>query len=231
MEERMIIQSKRNSNFFKIIICVLLVVGIVGLLLRFVVSPAIIQGAENYKIEHTNKTINGKYYDYYISDKDKKIVYQKYNTSEDVMIIGSVICYVDVALILILLLFALAISKTEINITDKRVYGKTIFGKRVDLPLDSISAVSTGVLKGISVATSSGKIHFIGISNYKEIHEEISKLLIERQEKEKPIATTSIKQEIPQSNADELMKYKNLLDNGVITQEEFDAKKKQLLGL
>jgi len=31
--------------------------------------------------------------------------------------------------------------------------------------------------------------------------------------------------------ADELMKYKNLLDAGVITQEEFDAKKKQILGL
>lgn len=33
------------------------------------------------------------------------------------------------------------------------------------------------------------------------------------------------------SNADELGKYKDLLDKGVITQEEFDMKKKQLLGL
>ena len=33
------------------------------------------------------------------------------------------------------------------------------------------------------------------------------------------------------SAADELMKYKQLLDAGAITQEEFDAKKKQLLGL
>lgn len=33
------------------------------------------------------------------------------------------------------------------------------------------------------------------------------------------------------SNADELGKYKELLDKGVITQEEFDAKKRQLLGL
>lgn len=31
--------------------------------------------------------------------------------------------------------------------------------------------------------------------------------------------------------ADEIKKYKELLDMGVITQEEFDAKKKQLLGL
>ena len=31
--------------------------------------------------------------------------------------------------------------------------------------------------------------------------------------------------------SDEIMKFKELLDKGVITQEEFDAKKKQLLGL
>ncbi|MBO4954279.1 MAG: SHOCT domain-containing protein, partial [Clostridia bacterium] len=33
------------------------------------------------------------------------------------------------------------------------------------------------------------------------------------------------------SSADEIKKYKELLDTGVITQEEFDSKKKQLLGL
>jgi hypothetical protein len=33
------------------------------------------------------------------------------------------------------------------------------------------------------------------------------------------------------SNADELAKFKKLFDDGIITQEEFDTKKKQLLGL
>ena len=33
------------------------------------------------------------------------------------------------------------------------------------------------------------------------------------------------------SAADELKKFKELLDLGIITQDEFDAKKKQLLGL
>lgn len=33
------------------------------------------------------------------------------------------------------------------------------------------------------------------------------------------------------STADELLKWKQLLDSGAITQEEYDAKKKQLLGL
>lgn len=35
----------------------------------------------------------------------------------------------------------------------------------------------------------------------------------------------------PASHADEIKKYKDLLDMGAITQEEFDEKKKQLLGL
>lgn len=33
------------------------------------------------------------------------------------------------------------------------------------------------------------------------------------------------------SSADEILKFKNLLDSGIITQEEYEAKKKQLLGL
>lgn len=33
------------------------------------------------------------------------------------------------------------------------------------------------------------------------------------------------------STADEIKKYKDLLDEGIISQEEFDAKKKQLLNL
>ena len=35
----------------------------------------------------------------------------------------------------------------------------------------------------------------------------------------------------PRGTADEIMKYKELLDAGVITQEEYEQKKKQLLGL
>ena len=33
------------------------------------------------------------------------------------------------------------------------------------------------------------------------------------------------------SNADELRKFKGLLDDGIINKEEFEAKKKQILGL
>ena len=120
-------------------------------------------------------------------------------------------------------------ANVQLTISDKRVYGSTFWGKRVDLPIDSVSAVGMGIFKSISIATSSGSISFSGVLNRDEMHESISKLLIDRQGKQ--TTTTTIKQELPQSNADELKKYKDLLDSGVITQEEFDAKKKQLLGL
>lgn len=45
----------------------------------------------------------------------------------------------------------------------------------------------------------------------------------------KPEAT--VKNDNQFSAADEILKYKQLLDAGAITQEEFDAKKKQLLNL
>ena len=135
----------------------------------------------------------------------------------------------SIADIFLLILF-LSAQKTSLTVTDKRVYGNAAFGKRVDLPLDMISAVGISLFKGIAIGTSSGKIKFAGISNRDEIHKAISGLLIDRQkEREKEIKpATNI---IQKSDADELGKYKKLLDDGVITQEEFDAKKKQILGL
>ena len=148
-----------------------------------------------------------------------------YSTSLDDIMWPIAIC-----LFVIVWALYLIISKSEISVTDKRVFGRTLFGKRVDLPMDSVSAVGTSLLHGISVSTASGAIRFFCIKNNDEIHKAISDLLLVRQSKPKAEETT-IKQEIPQSNADELKKFKDLLDSGVITQEEFDAKKKQLLGL
>ena len=115
----------------------------------------------------------------------------------------------------------------EIVISDKRIYGKVGFGKRVDLPNDSISAIATiPLLKGITVSTSSGRISFLLIKNANEIYNVMNSILIERQQN-----GSSPKPSLPvaQSVAEELKTYKELMDSGVITQEEFDAKKKELL--
>lgn len=137
---------------------------------------------------------------------------------------------IDLGIILVIVsLFVGAWLKSySLTVTDKRVYGDTSWGKRVDLPVDSISAVASSGMKGIAVATSSGRIVFKFIKNRDEVSRVIGDLLINRQNSKEtaaPVATANT------GNAEDLKKYKELLDMGVITQEEFDAKKKQLLGL
>ena len=138
----------------------------------------------------------------------------------------------------VMMIFSIIIDRWlrsyELIITDKRIYGKVAFGKQVDLPLDSVSATSTiGLFKGVAVSTASGKISFLAIKNVSEIYKVISNLLIERQQNKNVSSAASTPSSAPAGadTADQLMKYKELLDSGVITQEEFDAKKKQLLGL
>lgn len=135
--------------------------------------------------------------------------------------------YAGILSTILALFFRWEMSNCELTVTNRRVTGKASFGKTVDLPLNQISAVGLGVFSRISVATSSGRIHFWFIKNRTEVHsaltEIIGKVQIEAAYSQKHTPTTS--------NADELKKYKELLDSGIISQEEFDAKKKQLLGL
>lgn len=138
--------------------------------------------------------------------------------------------YISIMLTVVLgiaMIFSLAMalfSKCKIAVTNYRVYGKNIAGQ-VDLPIDSISSVKKGPFKSIGVASSSGLVKFYLVESRDEIFEEISTLLKQRQSNK-----TKIKEET-RNSTDELKKFKELLDMGIITQEEFDAKKKQLLNL
>ena len=62
----------------------------------------------------------------------------------------------------------------------------------------------------------------------KKNNELVKKIKLKIEELKKPIQGTITQQS---SGADEILKYKNLLDSGVITQEDFDIKKKQLLNI
>ncbi len=62
-----------------------------------------------------------------------------------------------------------------------------------------------------------------------EIVEEINKALLDLDNTEN--SSSNSQTEDKSLSADELKKLKNLLDEGVITQKEFDKKKKEILGL
>ena len=131
----------------------------------------------------------------------------------------------SVILLIVAFVVFFALNSCSMTITDKRVYGKASFGQRVDLPLDMISSASTGLFSSVGVSTASGRIVFWLLGNQQEIFSAITNLLLERQTNKSSNVNNL------NSNADELKKYKELLDSGIITQEEFDQKKKQLLGL
>jgi preprotein translocase subunit SecY len=131
---------------------------------------------------------------------------------------------------IIMLIIFLATMKCELTITEKNVKGRALFGKEVVLPLYMISAFSTRkLLATIAVATSSGMTKFSLIGNYSEISQILSQLINNRQ---RDTVTAAPATATAQSSAmDDLVKLKSLLDQGIITQEEFNAKKNQLLGL
>ena len=153
-----------------------------------------------------------------------------YDSYEMCMAFFIIACAAFVIGLPILIMF-FAISKCELEITDKSAKGKTFFGKEVVLPMYMISTYSTRkFLSTIAVATSSGITKFVLIKNYAEIGNVLSQKINERQDNTASTSTTSAP--APQNNAmDDLKKLKDLLDMGIITQDEFDAKKKQLLGL
>ena len=118
-------------------------------------------------------------------------------------------------------------SKYSLVVTNKNVKGRVTFGKEVTLPNDSLSAISKVAFHGIGVSTASGLIKFRMIENRDDIYSVINDIINQRQGQQ--VATTIVNNQ--SSNADELKKFSDLLAQGIITQEEFDAKKKQLLGL
>ena len=118
--------------------------------------------------------------------------------------------------------------KCELCITENNIKGKTLFGKEVVLPLYMISSYSTRKLFSVvTIATASGITNFSLIGNYKEIGEVLATKINERQKN----TETVTKQSSENSKMDDLVKLKSLLDSGIITQEEFDTKKKQFLDL
>lgn len=134
-----------------------------------------------------------------------------------------IVCYV------LIILYSLYGRKTSLTVTDRRIYGKNGFGKNVDIPLGDVSAIRYGSHKGIAVVTNGKTIRFPYLKNRKELYEALHK---PQAADDEPKGTGVLtKAEDASFGVDEIKKYKELLDAGVITQDEFDAKKKQLLGL
>ena len=95
----------------------------------------------------------------------------------------------------------------------------TIMTTNVDTPVLHINLILGETPKG-------GLLYAQAVQSSQEISVKLNSIIEQlQQEKNRSVATPAF------SAADEIKKFKELLDMGVLTQEEFDAKKKELLGL
>lgn len=224
-----IIEAKFQKN---ILAWTLLVIGIVLLVVSLLFAVN----------EYNTRTYYDSYYIFGVYESKTKTAAERYGsfgnyiTSELIEFIcfeggldywSAPVFYLSVIVLLLAGFFFWKMSRGKLLITSKKVTGKASFGKQIDLSLSQISSVALGTCRQLSIGTSSGNIHFWFIKNRNEVYTALSDLIAKVQVEN----ADQIPVDPLSSTANELKKYKELLDSGVITQEEFNAKKKQLLGL
>lgn len=144
----------------------------------------------------------------------------------------------------------------EISVTPENVFGRTANGSRVNIPLDQISGMRYISFNGIAIDTNGFTRTFYCVKNRAELLNALAGYMggtVWRPEL-RPAGGTSYPASVPvqneyvrpaaveqQMNAgpaadsfstiEQLKKCKKLLDAGAISQEEFEAMKKQILGM
>lgn len=131
------------------------------------------------------------------------------------------------ALVLIMFVFqvlTLLEKKKKIIIEKRGVVCTGSSGKEIVFPIRRSLIVKKGVFNGIQVKSPEHRYYISSVSNGKEIVDIVNNI---KSEIQKALSGSKAKT----SATEELLKLKELLDAGVITQDEFDAKKKTYLNL
>ena len=109
-------------------------------------------------------------------------------------------------------------KKQEFIVYPDRIYVK-LLQKAVEIPIDKISSIEKQGPYAMKIKSSSGTVKVNLCTNRDAIADEITKLMNRNK--------NSFVDDVIAS----LRMYQELFNEGTITQEEFEAKKKQLLGL
>jgi len=193
-------------------------------------------------VDNSDEVSSARDADKALAELMNEMGYDCYNGSEYLVYIGFVdyttnktlipwIVWGFLAVVMLFVnLWCSADAKKQMIIDSDRIICKN--GKKTtkELLVKDIKSVELASKKGLLVRGNGIKYKINLLENVDELKTVIMDS-IAALPAENIVAGTEIKQDIHPSSADELKKYKELLDSGVITQEEFDAKKKQLLGL
>ncbi|MBP3329318.1 MAG: SHOCT domain-containing protein [Clostridia bacterium] len=115
-------------------------------------------------------------------------------------------------------------KKKSIEIVEDSIVCKKGSKTKKQFMVRDIKSISFSGIKGLKIIGSGIKYNINLVKNREEIKNTIMSMIAESNQNTNIISAYD-------NSADTLAKYKDLLDSGAITQEEFDAKKKQLLGL
>ena len=221
MEQKIVIKGTPQKNKPALIT---IIVGIVLLLTSFVVASYVFDNVDGYK-----------YFGYGIGGWYTWCIIYDFEFGE--FFIGEFFnfeCYYGYMIMLGVVALIVGIimksntEKCEITVTNEAISGKLPHGKAVHIPLNQITAINRSSFNGVSITSIGNVSNFHCIENREEVMKAISYLLANPQQSSvQPTQSASANG----SEAEQLKRLKDLLDSGVLTQEEFDAKKKQILGL
>lgn len=213
MEQNIVIKGTPQRNKPALIT---IIVGAVLLLASFNVAFYVFRNCRKFGYYRYFLKYNLNFGDFFISEFFNFSCYYGY-----MIMLGIVALIVGI-------IMKLNTEKCEITVTNEAISGKLPHGKDVHIPLDQITAINRSSFNGISITSIGNSINFHCIENREEVIKAISYLLANPQQNSaqltQPASSTG-------SEAERLKRLKDLLDSGVLTQEEFDSKKKQILGL
>lgn len=170
MEEKIVIQASFKKNYAQYVLFAVASVMLLGWFIAHIYS---------YNNYGDLVPIYGTYI--YIDHSSKYDSFGEYLAEN---ITSSIFTHMTfVVFILSILLFIISVLthfyfRCEMTVTDKRVYGKSAFGKRIDLPLSKITSLTSSVFWSLGVATSTGKIMFALLSNRDEVYEKLASLIV-----------------------------------------------------
>lgn len=250
MEDKILITSKSSAKARKIILGIAFTFLIISIIL-FLINAA--DGIDDYRnsgkapVEYSYLNNNGEWESRYKYPTGKNI-YESFNSYGELLLAHPESAFLwiryifnfsrpwlyllilNIGFMLIMFLLYKSYLNSNLTITEKNVIGKSLLGQNITLPIDKISAYSTtSIFSSITISTSSETIWFSFIENHDEIGKVLTSLINTRQETTQPKTPSKTNMNI--DNFEELKKLKELLDAEIITQEEFDSKKKQLLDL
>ena len=221
MEQNIVIKGTPQKNKPALIT---IIVGVVLLLASFLVASYVFENCGGYKYFGFGY---GGWYSWcviYDFEFGEFFISQFFNLS---CYYGYMIMLGVVALIVGIIMKSNT-EKCEITVTNEAISGKLPHGKTVHIPLNQITAINRSSFNGVSITSIGNVSNFHCIENREEVMKAISYLLANPQQSSTQPAQSASAND---SEAEQLKRLKDLLDSGVLTQEEFDAKKKQVLGL